>query len=134
MILFIIFFFKEGEEYGLTQTEMNQSIETLLSIGKKLNVAVNLLRNRRVDDISDKTNAKSEAANENKENSENANNYKYVNEYLMRKKFEEDDFIEVRVAVVGNVDAGKSTLLGKIKKRHSTHRLAIFCLLSSYVV
>lgn len=33
-------------------------------------------------------------------------------EYLIRRKAEIDDFHEVRVAVVGNVDAGKSTLLG----------------------
>lgn len=33
-------------------------------------------------------------------------------EYLIRKRAKENDFQEVRVAVVGNVDAGKSTLLG----------------------
>lgn len=32
--------------------------------------------------------------------------------YLVRRRFSEDDFIEMRIAVVGNVDAGKSTLLG----------------------
>ncbi|VDN23980.1 unnamed protein product, partial [Gongylonema pulchrum] len=32
--------------------------------------------------------------------------------YLVRSQVTPDDFIEVRVAVVGNVDAGKSTLLG----------------------
>lgn len=31
---------------------------------------------------------------------------------VMRKNLPEKDFIEVRVAVVGNVDAGKSTFLG----------------------
>jgi len=36
----------------------------------------------------------------------------YVAEYLVRKRAKENDFQEVRVAVVGNVDAGKSTLLG----------------------
>lgn len=35
-----------------------------------------------------------------------------VAEYLVREEEEEDEFTEVRVAVVGNVDAGKSTLLG----------------------
>jgi GTPase len=33
-------------------------------------------------------------------------------EYLVRRNARDDDFLEVRVAVVGNVDAGKSTLLG----------------------
>ena len=36
----------------------------------------------------------------------------YVDEYLIRKKSDLDDFQEVRIAVVGNVDSGKSTLLG----------------------
>ena len=31
---------------------------------------------------------------------------------LLRRKIEDKDFIEVRVAVIGNVDAGKSTVLG----------------------
>ena len=33
-------------------------------------------------------------------------------EYLIRQRYDCDDFLEVKVAVVGNVDAGKSTLLG----------------------
>ncbi|VDK72984.1 unnamed protein product [Litomosoides sigmodontis] len=36
----------------------------------------------------------------------------YTRAHLVRKEVDPDDFIEVRVAVVGNVDAGKSTLLG----------------------
>uniref|UniRef100_A0A915CZF1 Tr-type G domain-containing protein n=1 Tax=Ditylenchus dipsaci TaxID=166011 RepID=A0A915CZF1_9BILA len=39
----------------------------------------------------------------------NGNHTKVV---LVRNKVEETNFIEVRIAVVGNVDAGKSTLLG----------------------
>lgn len=35
-----------------------------------------------------------------------------VGQYLIRQKLDETDFMEIRVAVVGNVDAGKSTLLG----------------------
>ena len=37
---------------------------------------------------------------------------KVINEYLIRSRAPDDDFQEIRVAVVGNVDAGKSTLLG----------------------
>lgn len=33
-------------------------------------------------------------------------------QYLIRKRVDMEDFMEIRVAVVGNVDAGKSTLLG----------------------
>ncbi|VDN01041.1 unnamed protein product [Thelazia callipaeda] len=36
----------------------------------------------------------------------------YTSLHLLRKAVDQDDFIEIRVAVVGNVDAGKSTLLG----------------------
>uniref|UniRef100_A0A8C6V023 Uncharacterized protein n=1 Tax=Neogobius melanostomus TaxID=47308 RepID=A0A8C6V023_9GOBI len=35
-----------------------------------------------------------------------------VRDFLIRRRVGELDFLEVRVAVVGNVDAGKSTLLG----------------------
>ncbi|TPP55925.1 GTP-binding protein 1 [Fasciola gigantica] len=35
-----------------------------------------------------------------------------VREYLLRRETAADDFVDIRVAVVGNVDAGKSTLLG----------------------
>merc|ERR1719270_1572849 len=35
-----------------------------------------------------------------------------MGQYLVRRCYEEKDFMEIRVAVVGNVDAGKSTLLG----------------------
>lgn len=42
----------------------------------------------------------------------NAGKSKVINEYLIRSRAPDDDFQEVRVAVVGNVDAGKSTLLG----------------------
>ncbi|XP_034479794.1 GTP-binding protein 1 [Drosophila innubila] len=35
-----------------------------------------------------------------------------IGQFLLRKHIETTDFMEIRVAVVGNVDAGKSTLLG----------------------
>uniref|UniRef100_A0AC34FGV8 Tr-type G domain-containing protein n=1 Tax=Panagrolaimus sp. ES5 TaxID=591445 RepID=A0AC34FGV8_9BILA len=37
---------------------------------------------------------------------------KFTRAVFVRKNIDEKDFIEVRIAVVGNVDAGKSTLLG----------------------
>lgn len=36
----------------------------------------------------------------------------FVGQYLLRREVDHADFMEIRVAVVGNVDAGKSTLLG----------------------
>ncbi|KAM7533369.1 hypothetical protein Aperf_G00000123509 [Anoplocephala perfoliata] len=35
-----------------------------------------------------------------------------VKDFLLRQVIDEQDFIDIRVAVVGNVDAGKSTMLG----------------------
>ena len=35
-----------------------------------------------------------------------------MGQYLVRRRLDQQDFLEIRVAVVGNVDAGKSTLLG----------------------
>ncbi|KAM3961728.1 LOW QUALITY PROTEIN: GTP-binding protein 1 [Aphomia sociella] len=36
----------------------------------------------------------------------------FTGQYLLRTEVDDTDFMEIRVAVVGNVDAGKSTLLG----------------------
>lgn len=83
----------EGEEDGLLADEMEASIATLRSMEVSLNAAIKELREKQI----------TTASNQQK---------KYVKEFLIRKKAEEEDFTEVRVAVVGNVDAGKSTLLG----------------------
>jgi GTPase len=45
--------------------------------------------------------------------SSNNNGDKFIQDFILRKNYNKiEDFIEVRIAVVGNVDAGKSTLLG----------------------
>ncbi len=70
---------------------------TLQSMEVLLNSAIKLLREKQIG-----TNAT---------NTTNTN-IKFVKEFLIRKQIDTEDFTEVRVAVVGNVDAGKSTLLG----------------------
>ena len=52
--------------------------------------------------------------NNNKDNTltNSSSHKKFIKDFLIRKCFIEEDFIEVRCAVVGNVDSGKSTLLG----------------------
>jgi len=74
-----------GEESGLNEEDMKASVATLQSIVDQLDCELNHLRDK-----------------------ENGT----VGEFLIREKKTEEDFTEVRVAVVGNVDAGKSTLLG----------------------
>uniref|UniRef100_A0A182P8U1 GTP-binding protein 1 n=1 Tax=Anopheles epiroticus TaxID=199890 RepID=A0A182P8U1_9DIPT len=78
---------EDGSENGLEPEEYAASLATLQSLAAMLGAECVELRTR-----------KAEQGN--------------TGQYLIRRKVEEDDFTEVRVAVVGNVDAGKSTLLG----------------------
>ncbi|XP_058126223.1 GTP-binding protein 1 [Anopheles ziemanni] len=78
---------EDGSENGLESEEYAASLATLQTLAAVLEAECVELRTR-----------KSEKGT--------------TGQYLIRRKVEEDDFTEVRVAVVGNVDAGKSTLLG----------------------
>ncbi|XP_066040230.1 GTP-binding protein 1 isoform X2 [Chamaea fasciata] len=77
----------DGTEYGLSESDMEASYATLKSMAEQIEADVILLREHQ------------EAGGK-------------VCDYLVRKRVGDNDFLEVRVAVVGNVDAGKSTLLG----------------------
>ncbi|CAH1795450.1 unnamed protein product [Owenia fusiformis] len=77
----------EGEQPGLSEEDYSASVATLCSMAQTLDCECVELRKRSVEGG-------------------------YVAEHLIRKKADDSDFMEVRVAVVGNVDAGKSTLLG----------------------
>lgn len=77
----------DGSESGLDQEEYAASLATLQSLAAMLNAECVELRTR-----------KGEKG--------------LTGQYLVRTKVDDDDFTEIRVAVVGNVDAGKSTLLG----------------------
>ncbi|XP_063231438.1 GTP-binding protein 2 [Bacillus rossius redtenbacheri] len=77
---------------GLSDYEMTASMQTLQQMAFKLGATITVLRERVV-------------------NGENGNGRK-VAEVLVRKVPDDQHSIEVRVAVMGGVDAGKSTLLG----------------------
>ncbi|KAM8844236.1 GTP-binding protein 1 isoform 3-T3 [Spinachia spinachia] len=77
----------DGGDWGLNDTDMEASAATVRSMCEQVDADLITLRER------------SEAAG-------------LVRDYLIRRRVGELDFLEVRVAVVGNVDAGKSTLLG----------------------
>ncbi|KAK7002746.1 GTP-binding protein 1 [Biomphalaria glabrata] len=77
----------EGDRPGLKDEDYQAAVATLQSISQTLDLVCVLLRER--------------TAEEGK-----------VAEFLLRKKLKQEEFMEVRIAVVGNVDAGKSTLLG----------------------
>ncbi|XP_031667003.1 GTP-binding protein 1 isoform X1 [Oncorhynchus kisutch] len=77
----------DGGDYGLDEGDMEASVATVQSLCEQIEADMILLRER------------SDAGGK-------------VRDYLIRRRVGEEDFLEVRVAVVGNVDAGKSTLLG----------------------
>ncbi|XP_042200925.1 GTP-binding protein 1 isoform X3 [Callorhinchus milii] len=77
----------DGKEYGLNEEDLEASVATVKSLAEQINCDLIFLR-------------------------EHPEVGGRVRDYLARKRVGENDFLEVRVAVVGNVDAGKSTLLG----------------------
>lgn len=77
----------EGVESGLNEEDYKASVATLQSIAATLEADCVLLRERNTE-------------------------CGIAGQYLIRIRADQEDFVEIRVAVVGNVDAGKSTLLG----------------------
>ncbi|CAD1479463.1 unnamed protein product [Heterotrigona itama] len=78
---------EDGSEDGLKEDEYEASVATLQSLAATLEADCVLLRQSKVDQG-------------------------LIGQYLVRRRLDRQDFLEIRVAVVGNVDAGKSTLLG----------------------
>lgn len=78
---------EDGSEDGLKEDEYEASVATLQSLAATLEADCVLLRQSKVD-------------------------HGLTGQYLVRRRLDQQDFLEIRVAVVGNVDAGKSTLLG----------------------
>lgn len=73
---------------GLSSWDMTASLQTLEKMALKLGATTTILRERTLD------------------------NGRTVAEVLVRKVPDDQNNIEIRVAVMGNADAGKSTLLG----------------------
>lgn len=91
---------------------MEQRVNTLMSLQKPLDVTITFLRERKNTKNSSSAEETSPTTTTTSSSPGDDTSLKLIREYLMRKNFVSDDFIEVRVAVVGNVDSGKSTLLG----------------------
>ncbi|XP_020783091.1 GTP-binding protein 1-like [Boleophthalmus pectinirostris] len=85
--IYVIGMGSDGGDYGLNALDMEASVATVKSLCETIDADLVLLRER------------PESGGQ-------------VRDYLIRRRVGEQDFLEVRVAVVGNVDAGKSTLLG----------------------
>ncbi|XP_041959488.1 GTP binding protein 1, like isoform X1 [Alosa sapidissima] len=85
--IYVVGMGSDGGEYGLNEQDMEASVATVQSLCEQVEADLILLRER-------------------------AETGGCVRDYLIRRRVGDTDFLEVRVAVVGNVDAGKSTLLG----------------------
>ncbi|KAF7205155.1 GTP binding protein 1, like isoform X3 [Nothobranchius furzeri] len=85
--IYVVGMGSDGGDYGLDEKDMEASVATVQSLCEQVEADLILLRER--SDTGGK-----------------------IRDYLIRRRVGEQDFLEVRVAVVGNVDAGKSTLLG----------------------
>uniref|UniRef100_A0A1A8JA48 GTP-binding protein 1 n=1 Tax=Nothobranchius kuhntae TaxID=321403 RepID=A0A1A8JA48_NOTKU len=85
--IYVVGMGSDGGDYGLDEKDMEASVATVQSLCEQIEADLILLRER--SDTGGK-----------------------IRDYLIRRRVGEQDFLEVRVAVVGNVDAGKSTLLG----------------------
>lgn len=79
---------------GLTEDELQASLETVQRMADRLDATITILRQREVDDDID------------------VGGRRKACELLVRRVPDDQQFIDLRVAVLGNVDAGKSTLLG----------------------
>ncbi|XP_029357212.1 GTP binding protein 1, like [Echeneis naucrates] len=85
--IYVVGMGSDGGDYGLDEKDMEASVATVRSLCEQIEADLILLRER------------TDAGGK-------------IRDYLIRRRVGEQDFLEVRVAVVGNVDAGKSTLLG----------------------
>jgi len=97
-----------GRLAGLTKEEMKASLKTLKDMASRLDATIRVLRERIV--TANKT-LVSQNNNNNKEE-------KKVAEVLVKKlrkddREDQDSIVDLRLAVTGAQDAGKSTLLGE---------------------
>ncbi|XP_047207765.1 GTP-binding protein 2 isoform X2 [Girardinichthys multiradiatus] len=81
-----------GMLVGLSEEDMRASLKTLHRLAEKVGADIAVLRERELDCDSDVP--------------------RKIAEVLIRKVPDDQQFLDLRVAVLGNVDSGKSTLLG----------------------
>lgn len=98
-----------GRLAGLTKEEMKVSLKTLKDMASRLGATIRVLRERIATSSASKT-----LALQNNNNKEE----KKVAEVLVKKlrkddREDQDSIIDLRLAVTGAQDAGKSTLLGE---------------------
>lgn len=101
-----------GSLSGLSEDEIHKSIETLRSMAQRLGASITIIRMRNIE------------SPENQQIKKSA-------EVLVRKVPEDSQFIDMRIAVLGNIDCGKSTLIsllthGELDNGRGKARLNLF--------
>jgi GTPase len=104
--IYVIGVSDSGDLIGLDEDEFNKSFNNLLLAAKKNNYTISIVTQKKL------------------------NNNKKVYELLVREN-NEDKYIDIKVAVAGSVDAGKSSFLsvltnGKLDNGRGSARLSIF--------
>ncbi|XP_020281952.1 GTP-binding protein 2 isoform X1 [Pseudomyrmex gracilis] len=106
-----------GRLAGLTKEEMKTSLKTLKDMASRLGATIRVLRERVIASSSSKTLASQTTNIKNNSNNNNNKEGKKVAEVLVKKlrkddREDQDSIVDLRLAVTGAQDAGKSTLLG----------------------
>ena len=90
---------------GLSEEDMDSSLDTLQEMARRLTATVQVLRQRKVDTAQTRT----------------------VAEILVRKVPEDQQAIDLSVCVLGSADVGKSTLLGVLTQVRKTGKKCSHC-------
>ncbi|XP_014484503.1 PREDICTED: GTP-binding protein 2 [Dinoponera quadriceps] len=102
-----------GRLAGLSKEEMKASLKTLKDMASRLGATISILRER----VAASSASKTLVSQSNSTNNNNNKEEKKVAEVLVRKlrkddREDQDSIVDLRLAVTGAQDAGKSTLLG----------------------
>lgn len=105
-----------GRLAGLLREEMKASLKTLKDMASRLGATIRVLRERVAASSASKTLVSQ--SNRNNNNNNNNKEEKVVAEVLVKKlrkddREDQDSIVDLRLAVIGAQDAGKSTLLGE---------------------
>lgn len=102
-----------GSMNGLTDEEMSKSLDTLKAMAQRLGASITIIRTREI------------------RRSDEGNEAKRTAEVLVRKVPDDAQFIDIRIAVLGNVESGKSSLIsvlthGELDNGRGKARLNLF--------
>lgn len=103
-----------GRLAGLSKEEMKASLKTLKDMASRLGATISILRER----VAANSASRTMAPQSNTSNNNNNKEEKKVAEVLVKKlrkddREDQDSIVDLRLAVTGAQDAGKSTLLGE---------------------